>query len=107
MDTSCLLAQEEFKVGLDDFNLKNQQGDVESRAETLGLLLGYKLGLDYPSWVTWMMGCDVEGLESSSDSRNISEDESQQSMLQPDFLEVSHLLCSESVLGHTQVISEA
>lgn len=62
MDASCLLAQEEFKVGLGDFNLKKQQGDIEARAETLGLLLlGYKLGLDYPRWVTWVTGCDVDG----------------------------------------------
>lgn len=61
--------------------MKKQQGDIESRAKTLGLLLlGYELGLDYPSWVT---GCDVEILQ-----WNIPEDASQQCILKPDFLKV-------------------
>lgn len=73
----------------EDFNVKGQQGDIESRAETKGLLLlGYKLGLDYPRWVTWVKGCDAEVPVTSSDPRNIPEDASQQCILKPEFLKV-------------------
>lgn len=76
------------------FNVKGQQGDIKSRAETKGLLLlGYKLGLDYPKWVTWVKGCDADVPVIPSDPRNILEDASQQCILKPEFLKVPSQYC--------------